>query len=157
LTGAIGSMSPELSELFQSGTRTWSFTPQIVAPIFASGSLRANLKVAKVDREIAVAQYEKAIQVAFGEVSGALTFRDTLAAQREAQAALVNALEETYRLSNARYKAGIDSYLSVLVAQRSMFAAQQGLVSTRLAEQANEVTLYKVLGGGAWETTRPPG
>jgi multidrug efflux system outer membrane protein len=157
LTGGIGSMSPELSGLFESGTRTWSFTPQVVAPIFAGGSLRANLKAARVDREIAVAQYEKAIQVAFGEVSDALTLRDTLAAQLEAQAALVSALEETYRLSNARYKAGIDSYLSVLVAQRSTFAAQQGLVSTRLAEQANVVTLYKVLGGGIEEVSGPTG
>lgn len=149
LTAGIGSMSPELSGLFDSGTRTWSFTPQIIAPIFASGSLRANLRATEVDREIAVAQYEKAIQVAFGEVSDALTLRSTLVEQRHAQEALVNALEETHRLSDARYKAGIDGYLGVLVAQRSLLAAQQGLIGVRLAEQANLVTLYKALGGGA--------
>ena len=105
--------------------------------------------MAKVDRDIAVAQYEKAIQTAFREVSDALALRATLVEQRDAQEALVDALEETYRLSDARYKAGIDGYLGVLVAQRSLFAAQQGLVGVRLAEQANLVTLYKVLGGGA--------
>jgi multidrug efflux system outer membrane protein len=101
-----------------------------------------------VDRDIAVARYEKGIQQAFAEVSNALTLRETLVNQREAQEALVKSLDATYRLSDARYKAGIDSYLSVLVAQRSLFSAQQGLVAVRLAERANLVTLYKVLGGG---------
>jgi multidrug efflux system outer membrane protein len=122
--------------------------PQIVSPLFASGSLFANLKVSKVDRDIAVAQYEKAIQGAFAEVSDALILRTTLVAQREAQAALVVALDETWRLSDARYKGGIDSYLGVLVAQRSLFDAQRAQVGVRLAEQVNLVTLYKVLGGG---------
>ena len=149
LTAGIGSMSPELSGLFESGTRTWSFTPQIVAPLFVGGALKANVRAAQVDREIAVAQYEKAIQIAFGEVSDALTLRSTLVAQRDAQEALVQALQETQRLSDARYKAGIDGYLGVLVAQRSLLAAQQGLIGVRLAEQANLITLYKALGGGA--------
>ena len=148
LTAGAGTMSPDLSGLFGAGTRTWSFVPQIVAPIFASGSLRANLAATKVEREIAVAQYEKAIQVAFSEVSDGLTLRATLAAQQEAEAALVKALEEAYRLSEARYQAGMDGYLGVLVAQRSLFAAQQALVNVRLAEQVNLVTLYKALGGG---------
>jgi len=94
------------------------------------------------------AQYEKAIQQAFGEVANALTLRTTLLDQRHAQESLVRALEETYRLSDARYKAGIDGYLGVLVAQRALIGAQQALVGVRLAEQANLVTLYKVLGGG---------
>ena len=148
LTATFGTLSPDLSGLFAAGTRTWSFAPQILAPLFASGSLFANLKVSKVDREIAVAQYEKAIQVAFAEVSDALTLRTTLVAQREAQEALVVALQETWRLSDARYQAGIDGYLGVLVAQQALYAAQRGEVGVRLAEQANLVTLYKVLGGG---------
>jgi len=148
LTASYGTQGPELSDLFTAGTRTWSFVPQIVAPLFASGSLLANLRASKVDREIAVALYEKAIQVAFAEVSDALTLRTTLVAQREAQEALVVALEETWRLYDARYQAGIDSYLGVLVAQQALFNAQKGEVSVRLAEQANLVTLYKVLGGG---------
>jgi multidrug efflux system outer membrane protein len=148
LTASIGTLGPDLSDLFTAGTRTWSFAPQIVAPLFASGSLIANLKASKVDREIAVAQYEKAIQAAFAEVSDALTLRTTLVAEREAQQALVVALDETWRLYDARYQAGIDSYLGVLVAQQALFNAQKGEVSLRLAEQANLVLLYKALGGG---------
>jgi multidrug efflux system outer membrane protein len=148
LTASFGTLAPDVSDLFTAGTRTWTFAPQIVAPLFASGSLLANLKASKVDRAIAVAQYEKAIQVAFAEVSDALTLRTTLVAQREAQQALVVALQETWRLSDARYQAGIDGYLGVLVAQQALFNAQKGEVSVRLAEQANLVTLYKVLGGG---------
>jgi multidrug efflux system outer membrane protein len=149
LTAGLGFMSPDLSGLFDSGTRTWTFAPQIVAPIFASGSLLANLKAAKVDRDIAVAQYEKTIQNAFREVSDALALRTTLMDQQEAQESLVTALEQSYFLSEARYKAGIDGYLGVLVNQRSLYVAQRGLVQVRLARQANQVALYKVLGGGS--------
>jgi multidrug efflux system outer membrane protein len=149
LTAAVGTMSGELSSLFGAGTGTWTFVPQIVAPLFTGGYNKANLDAANVDRAITVAQYEKAIQVAFAEVTSGLTLRTTLVAQREAQEALVDALTEAYRLSDARYKAGMDSYLAVLVAQRSQFAGQQALINVRFAEQANLVTLYKVLGGGA--------
>jgi outer membrane protein, multidrug efflux system len=148
LTAGVGTVSSDLSELFSSGTGTWSFAPQVTAPIFASGLQRARLKASKVDREIAVARYEQGIQRAFKEVSDALILRTTLVSQKDAQEALVRALEDTHRLSDARYKAGLDGYLGVLVAQRSLFAAQQALVGVRLAEQANLVTLYKVLGGG---------
>jgi multidrug efflux system outer membrane protein len=149
LTAGGGTLSPELSSLFQAGTGTWSFAPQIIAPLFTGGSLKANFKVAEVDRDIAVADYEKAIQSAFREVSDALNLRTQLVEQQQSQQALVKALEETYRLSEARYKAGIDSYLSVLVSQRAMYVSQQGLVSLRLARLSNLVTLYKALGGGA--------
>jgi outer membrane protein, multidrug efflux system len=148
LTMGVGSASSELSSLLGAGTGMWSFAPQIVQPIFTAGSTKAKVKVSMVDREIAVARYEKGIQQAFAEVSNALTLRQTLVSQREAQEALVKALDDTYRLYDARYKAGIDSYLGVLVAQRALFVAQQGLVNVRFAEQANLVTLYKVLGGG---------
>ena len=149
LTGGGGLMSSELSSLFTGAAKTWNFAPQIVMPIFDYGTRSANLKVAKVDRDLAIAEYDKAIQSAFREVSDSLALRATLTQQQDAQQALVNALDETYRLSEARYKAGIDSYLSVLVAQRSLYRAQQELVTLRMARQANLVTLYKVLGGGA--------
>jgi multidrug efflux system outer membrane protein len=149
LTAGVGTLSGELSGLFASGSGTWAFVPQIAAPLFTGGFNRANLDSARIDREIAVAHYEKAIQSAFAEVTSGLTLRTTLVAQREAQQALVDALAETYRLAEARYRAGIDSYLVVLVAQRSLFAGQQVLINVRFAEQANLVTLYKVLGGGA--------
>ncbi|HVO12242.1 MAG TPA: efflux transporter outer membrane subunit [Vicinamibacteria bacterium] len=156
LTAALGTMSGELgilggkaSALFGSGTGTWTLAPQIAAPIWTGGYNRANLQATRVERQIAVATYEKAIQQAFAEVSDGLALRGTLLEQRQAQEALVTALDETYRLSQARYKAGIDSYLAVLVAQRALFAGQLSLIGVRLSEQVNLVTLYKVLGGGA--------
>jgi len=148
LTTAVGTASSDLMDLFQSGTGTWTFQPTIAVPLFAGGGLKANLDAAKVEREITVAQYEKAIQAAFADVNDALTLRATLVTRRTAEEALVTALSNAYRLSDARYKAGVDSYLAVLVAQRSLFSAQQSLISARLAEQLNRVTLYKVLGGG---------
>ncbi|MBI5444155.1 MAG: efflux transporter outer membrane subunit [Deltaproteobacteria bacterium] len=148
LTAGFGTSSPDLDGLFKSGTSVWNLAGQIVSPLFASGSLIANLKVSKLDREIAVAQYEKAIQTAFAEVNDSLTLRTTLVEQRDAQEALVKSLEDFSRLSDARFKAGLDGYLGVLVAQQALFNAQRGAVGTRLAEQANLVTLYKVLGGG---------
>jgi outer membrane protein, multidrug efflux system len=148
LTTNIGTISAELSGLFKSGSEAWSFAPQIVLPIFDMGSRWAGLNAAKADREIALAQYEKAIQSAFREVADALAQRGTVGDQMEAQQSLVQATVVSYRLSDARYIRGIDSYLSVLDAQRSLYSAQQGLITLRLARLTNLVTLYKVLGGG---------
>jgi len=147
LTTAIGTASSQLSGLFEAGTRTWSFSPQIEAPIFDSRTWAA-LSVIKVQREIAIAQYEKTIQSAFREVSDALAQRGTIGDQMDAQQSLVNAAADAYRLSNERYTKGIDMYLNVLDAQRSLYGAQQGLIAFRLARLTNMVTLYKVLGGG---------
>jgi len=148
LTTSIGTTSDQLSGLFTSGSGTWAFVPQIVVPIFDARSWAA-YDVSKVDREIAVAQYEKAIQAAFREVADALAQRGTLGDQLQAQQSLVEASTVGYRLSDARYTRGIDSYLRVLDAQRSLYGAQQGLIAIRLARLTNLVTLYKVLGGGA--------
>ena len=155
LTTAIGSASGQLSGLFGPGSAVWSFAPQIALPIFDAGTWSA-LKVTKVDRDIAVAQYEKAIQTAFREVADALAQRGTLGDQLAAQQSLVEATAKSYRLSDARYEKGIDSYLNVLDAQRSLYGAQQGLIAVRLARLANQVTLYTVLGGGA-EAGAPAG
>jgi multidrug efflux system outer membrane protein len=149
LTAAVGTLSPELSHLFGSGTDTWRYAPVIQTPIFAGGGLKANLKATQVEREIAVATYEKAIQSAFAEVADALTLRATLLEEREAWDRLLASLEQTLRLSEARYRAGLDGYLGVLVAQRSLFFSQQTGVGLRLAEKANRIALYKALGGGS--------
>ncbi|MEI2431789.1 efflux transporter outer membrane subunit [Lysobacter yananisis] len=148
LTGFLGSASNELSGLFDSNTRSWLVNPVVNIPIFQGGKLRANLASAKADQKIALAQYEKAIQAGFRDVSDALALTKTLAEQRQAQEALVEAAARADQLSTARYKAGRDSYLNQLDAQRTLYGAQQGLVTTRLAEQSNRVALYKVLGGG---------
>jgi outer membrane protein, multidrug efflux system len=150
LTAALGTASDELSGLFKSGTGTWSYGPQLVIPIFDARTWAA-YRVSKVQREIAVTRYEKAIQSAFREVVDALAVCGTVNQQVAAQQSLVNALAETYRLSELRYTKGIDSYLGVLDAQRSLFAAQQGLISLRLARLASQVRLYAVLGGG-WQS-----
>ena len=150
LTTAIGTASAELSGLFKAGSDVWSFAPQIVLPIFDARTWSA-YDVTKIDREIAVAQYEKAIQTAFKEVADALAVQGTVNGQIAAQQSLVDAFAETYRLSNMRYTRGIDSYLSVLDAQRSVYAAQRGLIVLHLARLVNQVTFYKVLGGAQEE------
>jgi multidrug efflux system outer membrane protein len=147
LTTAIGTASEELSGLFKAGSDTWSFSGQIVMPIFDARTWSA-LNVTKVDREIALAQYEKAIQVAFREVADTLAVEGTVEDQLAAQQSLVSALAETYRLSNLRYEKGVDSYLGVLDAQRSLRVAEQVLIALRLTRSANQLRLYAVLGGG---------
>jgi multidrug efflux system outer membrane protein len=146
LTTFIGTASADLSGLFKAGQGTWGFTPQIIMPIFDARTWSA-YDVTKVEKEISVAQYEKVIQTSFREVADALAVRGTVNQQIAAQQSLVDAFAETYRLSNARYIKGIDSYLSVLDAQRSLYGAQQGLISLHLARLVNQVTFYKVLGG----------
>lgn len=148
LTTSIGLSSDQLAGLFKGGAGTWSFIPQITLPIFDAGRNRANLKVSEVDREIFLAQYEKAIQSAFREVADAFAQRGTLGDQLEAQQSLTDANAASYRLSHARYEKGIASYLNVLDSQRSLYSAQQGLITVRLSRLVNMVTLYRVLGGG---------
>ena len=148
LTAAVGTASRDLTGLFTSGSGTWSYAPQIVMPIFDARTWSAH-RVAKVQQEIAVAQYEKALQNAFREVADALALQGTIGEQLAAQQSMVKAVSESYRLSTARYDKGVDNYLGVLDAQRSLYAAQQRLVSLRFAHVSNSLTLYKVLGGGA--------
>ncbi|HNX69239.1 MAG TPA: efflux transporter outer membrane subunit [Candidatus Omnitrophota bacterium] len=147
LTTTLGSASNDLSHLFKTGTATWLYGAQATMPIFDARTWFA-YRVSKADREIAVTQYEKAIQTAFREVADALAVYGTVGQQVAAQQSLVDTAAETYRLSNFRYEKGIDDYLGVLDAQRSLFAAQQVLVSLRRAKLANQVRLYVVLGGG---------
>lgn len=148
LVSSVGFGSNELGGLFTGGSFAWGFAPQISLPIFDAGSNKATLEVAKADRDIAIAQYEKAIQTAFQEVADSLAQRGTIDEQVAAQQSLTDATSESYRLSLARYDKGVDSYLSVLDSQRSLYNAQQNLIGTRLAQLVNLVTLYKVLGGG---------
>ncbi|MGB4599390.1 MAG: TolC family protein, partial [Trichlorobacter sp.] len=151
LSASFGTASAKLTDLFQPGSAAWSFVPQISVPLFDTGRNIAGLDVSKADRDIAVAQYEKTIQTAFREVADTLASRGTLGDQLAAQQSLSEATADSYRLSEARYNNGVDSYLVVLDSQRSTYSAQQGLISVRLAHLANQVTLYKVLGGGAGE------
>jgi len=149
LTSSVGFGSESLASLFKAGSFAWQFAPQITLPIFNAGANKANLKVSEVDRDISVAQYEKSIQTAFREVADALAQRGTIDEQVAAQQALADANSESYRLSQARYDRGVDNYLTVLVSQRSLYDAQQSLISAQLTRLNNMLTFYKVLGGGA--------
>ncbi|WDU64245.1 AdeC/AdeK/OprM family multidrug efflux complex outer membrane factor [Pseudomonas poae] len=149
LTANAGSASTELSGLLKGGSGTWTFQPQINLPIFNAGSLRASLDYAKLQKDISVAQYEKSIQTAFQEVADGLaasqTFTDQLTAQRD----FVAANQAYYDLAQHRYRSGVDSNLTFLDAQRSLFSSQQALIVDRLAQLVAQVNLYTAL-GGAW-------
>ncbi len=150
LTAGAGTASASLSGLFKSGSEAWNFIPQINLPIFDMGRREAELDVARTDREIAIAQYEKAIQGAFREVADILADRDTLEERLDARRAQTDATNQTYRLADARYRGGVDSYFSVLDAQRTLYAAQLELIAVRTLKETSTVYLYKALGGG-WQ------
>ncbi|CAM4424130.1 hypothetical protein F901_03333 [Acinetobacter dispersus] len=148
LTGSAGYASTDLKDLFKSGGFSWSIGPSIDLPIFDWGTRKANIKISETEQKIAVADYEKAIQSAFREVNDALAARAYIDERLAAQRRLVSATETTYKLSTARFRAGIDSYLTVLDAQRSAYAAQQGLLMLEQTKLNNQIELYKALGGG---------
>ncbi|AWK88281.1 efflux transporter outer membrane subunit [Azospirillum thermophilum] len=151
LTGSAGTASSELGKLFAGGSAAWSFMPSISLPIFDGGRNEASLDSAVAGRDIAVAQYEKAIQSAFRDVADALAARGTLGRQLQAQSAMVAATQRSYDLAQARYDRGIDSFLNVLDAQRSLYGAQQDQISLELSRLSNRVVLYKSLGGGSFQ------
>jgi len=147
LTTSTGTSSSSLSGLFDRGNGAWTFAPSVSLPIFDGGATRSALESATISQRIQIATYEKAIQTAFQEVSDALAARADLAERLDAQQKLVNAYEKSLQLSTVRYRAGADTGLTLLEAQRSLYSAQQALISLRLSEQANRLTLFKVLGG----------
>lgn len=148
LTTSIGTASSEFSNLFDKGTKAWSFAPSITLPIFNAGANQATLDSARAGQQIAVAQYEKSIQTAFSEVADALAGRATLGEQVRALRAQADAEGVRFKLSDLRYRNGIASALDLLDAQRSLFAAQQAAVQARLLQLQNQVLLYRALGGG---------
>ncbi len=147
LTATAGTASDALGGLFASGNGTWSFAPQLRLPLLDGGRARANVRVAEAGTQLALAQYDRTVQTAFREVADALAERAQWAERLQAQSALVAATQKAFDLSEARFKAGVDNYLTVLDAQRSLYAAQQSQITLQLAEQLNRITLYKVLGG----------
>jgi multidrug efflux system outer membrane protein len=154
LTGSAGTASSQLSGLFKSGTFGWTFAPQAILPLFDFGRTRAGVEGARAQRDIAVAQYEKSIQTAFREVADALAGQATYSEQLRAQQAVAAAETERFNLSDLRYRSGTASYLDLLDAQRSLFTAQQQAIQANLLRLQNQVTLYRVLGGG-WSEPGP--
>ncbi|MDM1756134.1 MULTISPECIES: multidrug efflux RND transporter AdeIJK outer membrane channel subunit AdeK [Acinetobacter] len=153
LTGSAGYASTDLSDLFKSGAFVWSLGPSLDIPLWDWGTRKANIKISETDQEIALSDYEKSIQSAFREVNDALATRQNIGDRISAQRRLVDATNTTYKLSNARFRAGIDSFLTVLDAQRSSYAAEQGLLLLEQANLNNQVELYKSLGGGVKANT----
>ncbi|CAG9174110.1 AdeC/AdeK/OprM family multidrug efflux complex outer membrane factor [Cupriavidus pampae] len=152
LTASAGTASRQLSGLFEGGSGTWLFNPQINVPIFTAGSLQASLDYSRIQKDVTVAQYERAIQSAFREVADGLAARGTFTEQLQAQVRLVEASQDYYKLADQRYRTGVDNYLTLLDAQRQLFSAQQNLITDRLNQLTAEVNLYKALGGG-WNET----
>jgi len=150
LTTSAGRASNALGELFDAGGQSWSFAPQVNLPIFSGGRLMAQLETSKVERDIAVAEYEKSVQTAFREVSDALAERSVVDDETQAQQKNVQAAQAAFDFVQIQYANGATDYLNVLDAQRTLFSAQQSLIQSRLSQQNSLITLYKALGGG-WE------
>jgi outer membrane protein TolC len=147
LTTSAGRSSSDVGSLFSAGNGVWNFMPTLSLPIFDGGASRLAEEAARVQQQVLIANYDKAIQTAFQEASDALVVRDSLATRLDAQSALLTAYADTLRLVRARQDAGVETATAVLDAQRSLYAAEQGLISLRLSEQVNRLTLFKVLGG----------
>lgn len=157
LTGVLGFASNALSGLFSGDNFTYSVSPQATYSIFQAGAARANVRFSQAQRDAALATYERAIQIAFREVSDALARQGTIGDQLRASRQLVAATNETFRLNDARYRGGIDTFLTLLDAQRSFLQAQQTLVQAQLLAGTNRVALYRTLGGDATLETTPAG
>ncbi|RVT39455.1 efflux transporter outer membrane subunit [Sphingobium algorifonticola] len=147
LTGLASLASTALSSLFTGGAFSWSAGADASYSIFSAGGLRAGLAQSKAQRDAALATYEKAIQSAFRDVADGLARRGTIADQLAANRAQAEAAADSYRLTDARYRGGIDSFLASLDAQRSLYSAQRGYVGTQLVGASNLVSLYRALGG----------
>jgi len=149
LTASGGLVSMALAALFTGPTAVWMIAPSLAQPLFRGGAGGAHLAYTKTQKESFIAAYELAIQTAFREVADALATRATIQEQLSAQAALVEAANKSVELAVARYKAGIDTFLTTLVSARALYAAQNSFVSTQLSALSNRIVLYRVLGGGA--------
>jgi NodT family efflux transporter outer membrane factor (OMF) lipoprotein len=157
LTASLGFVSPALSGLFDGDHRSWAFAPQVAIPLFHGGRLRSELRLAELRKSSAVAEYERAIQMAFREVADGLAGRETFGRQIAAQTRAVASAERRTELSTLRYRAGLDGRLELLDSQRQLYAARQMLLDLRRHEYGNAVALYKALGGGLTDSDTPAG
>jgi multidrug efflux system outer membrane protein len=148
LTATLGTISTALSGLFAGGSFTYTGAPSVSLPLFDGGRIRGNLDAARAQQQAAVSTYEKTVQTAFREVADALAQRGTIDEQIAAQTARVEAANVALKISDARYRTGVESFLTTLDSQRTAYSAQQLLVTTRLNRESNMVELYRALGGG---------
>lgn len=147
LTTNIGLVNEHFTKLLSNGINAWAFTPQIILPIFTNKRNQANLNVSRARMEIAVAEYEKAIQGAFREVADTLLAREQIEKQIDAQSNAAGADRERLKLVTRRYEKGVANYLELLDAQRSLFDSEQALVQLRQLSLSNAINLFKALGG----------
>lgn len=157
LTGLVGFASDALRTLFTGGAFNYSVAPSLSYPIFRAGAGRAGVEFSKAQRDALLATYERTIQSAFRDVSDALARQGTIAEQTRAEQANLVAAQDTFRLTEARYRGGIDTFLTSLDAQRSYYSAQRRLVATQLVAATNRVTLYRSLGGDSLLEAGPNG
>lgn len=150
LTGSIGGQSNQLSELFNGLSRTWSFIPQISQPIFNAARIKSNVRLAEAQQQLALVQYERAIQTSFREVSDSLVQHQKVREIKTQRELLVTTLQDRSRLAYLRYRGGVDTLLNALDADRDLFNAEVNLAQTRRDELLALVQLYKSLGGG-WQ------
>jgi len=150
LTGFLGFQSDQLSNLFSGGSKSWNFVPQVAQPIFTAGRLKSNVRSARADQELALADYQQTIETAFREVSDALIAYRKVKEVRTQQELLVTTLKDRSELAYLRYEGGVDSLLNALDADRDLFQAELDLTVTRRNELLSLVQLYKALGGG-WQ------
>ena len=154
LTGSGGTASTKLESLFAPGSQVWSFSPQIVWPIFAAGTAWNELQAVKAGKLIAAANYQKTIQTAFREVADSLAARAAVQTQLAANQALIKSEQQIYELTQARFKQGVDSSLNVLTTQQSFYSARQNLIQSQYSRLFNLINLYQALGGG-WRENSP--
>ncbi|WP_423599998.1 efflux transporter outer membrane subunit [Roseateles sp. MS654] len=155
LTASVGTASSDIGQLFKAGHGVWSFAPQITQPLFNAGKLKAELRLAELRKSSALLEYERAVQIAFREVADGLAGSESFARQAEAQRRAVQGAERRAALAEMRHRAGVDSRLELLDAQRQLYAAKQAVLDLRRAELGNAIALYKALGGGLKESTQP--
>jgi outer membrane protein, multidrug efflux system len=155
LTGLLGFASSALTKLFTAGAFGWSAGANATYTIFQSGAGHANLRLSQAQRNAAVATYQHTIQAAFRDVADALARRGTISDEVGARERAQAATADTYVLTEARYRAGIDPFLNVLDAQRSYYAAQQAMVQTKLTAARNIVDIYQSIGGDELLQTTP--
>lgn len=151
LTGALGTASSDLSDLFKGSARTWSYGGSVVGPIFTAGAISGQVKEAEATRKASLTAYESAIQSSFRDVENALVSHEQLCEQLKAQERLVKSLQDYDRLAWLLYNGGYTPYLDVLYAETQLFTAELNYVQTQASTLASLVTLYQAMGGG-WVT-----
>lgn len=147
LTSSLGTSSSDIDGLFNSGSGLWQFGPQVNIPIFNAGSLKARVKIAKAEQDIALAKYEKSIEQGFREVADSLALLDTIKRKKKYEEEIVDSYKKAHSISKSRYDAGQDSYIVLLDTERSLYSSQQQLINTIAEEQFNKIELFKALGG----------